>query len=499
MTDELRLVNEDGRLVALDPETGERIPITMGRVDAETASARSVRGSESVSYGRAREEFGAGRIVASRYASWTMMMEQTLVSYPNRKTKPTVIFHSEGGRPEEYTEAMPRMVERDLPWEFGIGDSTAFQEELGTDRLSPEQAREIQFNGGEVGVYTGEVVELTRELSEFALPEERWASDSGPGHLDPDRDGGTIERLERLLLGQKRHVEREVGVPVSFVTAREGSSINFGELDMAKSFMIRSLFQASGHGGVQGRFRGADPTSVFARTAPHTHASTVLDEVTSESEIRTVKGIVDDLLHTTDRCMLFFHSHSVEDWSAIEEILDYVRQKRDEGELDVAGATGGLLLPWDLEDGDIVNENSPHYDDFEDCFWGAFGNSPEVSDSGDYWRFGAAFGGEAFGGLFGRRIRTNPVFPTFMTQARCRAPTGEQATLQVRYDLSELETTDRQITRSFDVGDEWTTVRTPFGHPRADVGDPDGGTTDQLALFTPAAELHVRDIKVYPC
>ena len=499
MTDEIRLINEDGTLIAIDAETNETIPLRLGPIETESISAEKSHARDAFRYGTDLDEFAAGRIAASRSASWTMMMEQTIASFPTGKTKPTLMFHSEGGRPEEYTEAMPRMVERSLPWELGIGDSTAFQEELGTSRIGPQEAREIHFNGGEIGIYTGEVEALTAEQSRFALPDEEWEDGSGPGQLDPERDGGTIERVERLLLGQKRHVEEHVGVPVSFMTAREGSSINFGELDMAKSHMIRSLFQASGHGGVQGRFRGADSQSVFATTSPHTHASTVLDEVSTREGIEDAKGIIDDLLHTTDRAMFFFHSHSVQDWDAIEEILDYAVEKREDGDLDIASSTGGLVLPWDLEDGDIVNENSPHYGDFEDCFWGSAGNEPVVSDDREYWRMGSEFGDGGFGGLRGRRVRTNPMFPVFMTRADCRAPPGETVTVSIRYDLSGLATTDEQITREFDVGDEWTTLRAPFGHPRADVGDPDGGTTDTLIIFTADPQLHVRDVQLYPC
>lgn len=499
MTGEIRLINEDGTLIAIDTETNETVPLHLGPIDAESTTAEKANARDAFRYGTDLDDFAAGRIASSRYASWTMMMERTLASFPTDKTKPTLMFHSEGGRPEEYTEAMPRMVERNLPWELGIGDSTAFQAELDTARIDPQEAREIHFNGGEIGIYTGEVEALTAEQSRFALPDEEWESESGPGQLDPERDGETIDRVERLLLGQKRHVEERVGVPVSFMTAREGSSINFGELDMAKSYMIRSLFQGSGHGGVQGPFTGADSQSVFAKTSPHTHASTVLDEVTTREEIEDVKGIIDDLLYTTDRAMFFFHSHSVQDWNAIEEILDYAVEKRENGELDIASATGGLLLPWDLEDGDIVNENSPHYGNFEDCFWGSVGNGPAVSDDREYWRMGAEFGDGDFGGLRGRRVRTNPMFPVFMARADFRAPPEETATAEIRYDLSGLETTDERITRTFDVGDGWTTIRTPFGHPRADVGDPDGGTTDQLILFTQDPEIHVRDVQLYPC
>lgn len=499
MSDEIRLINEDGRLIAIDPETEEQIPIRLGPTDAESLATRNARSNETFTYGTDREEFAAGRIVGSRYASWTMMMEHTIASFPIQKTKPTLIFHSEGGRPEEITEAMPRMVERDLPWELGIGDSTAFQEELDTSRIDPEQAREIHFNGGEIGIYTGEVEALTDEHSPFALEDEEWALEGDPGLLDPDHDGGTIERLERLLLGQKRHVERRVGVPVSFMTARKGSSINFGQLDMAKSYMIRSLYMGSGHGSIQGSFRGATSRSVFAKTSPHTHGSTILDDVTTREEIEEVKGIIDALLETTDRAMFFFHAHNVADWDAIEEILDYAVEHRDAGNLDIASATGGLMLPWDLQEGDIVNENSPLYDSFEECFWGAFGNAPAVSDTGEYWRLGADFGDDDVGGMRGRRVRTNPMFPIFMAQADFRAPGDGTTTVSIRYDLSGLESFDERITRSFDVGDEWTTVRTPFGHPRADVGDPDGHSTDQLVIFTSDPEVHVRDVKLYPC
>ncbi|WP_096388800.1 hypothetical protein [Halopenitus persicus] len=500
MTGEIRLINRDGTLIAIDTETNETVPIRLGPIDAETAEAERVRSRHTFTYGHDRDDFAAGRIAGSRYASWTMMMEQTLASFPVAKTKPTLVFHSEGGRTVELTEAMPRMVDRNLPWEIGVGDSTAFQNELQeANRIGPDEAREIMFNGGEIGIYTGEVQELTSELSDHALDDEEWGVGGNDGQLDPDRDGATIERLERLLLGQKRHVEEKVGAPVSFMTAREGSSINFGELDMAKSYMIRSLFQGSGHGGVQAAFRGADPQSVFAKTSPHTHASTVLDEVTTRAEIDEVKGIIDDLLRTTDRAMFFFHSHSVQDWTAIEEILDYAVEKRANGELDVASATGGLLLPWDLEDGDIVNENTPHYEDFEDGFWGAFGNAPAVSADRAYWRMGADFGDDDFGGMHGRRVRTNPMFPVFMVQADVRSPADERVTATVRYDLSELETADERINRTFEVGSDWTTIRTPFGHPRADVGDPDGGTTDQIALYTSDPELHVTNVLLYPC
>lgn len=277
MREEIRLLNRDGRLVAIDTETDETVPLRLGPADATSIDAEPVNSEEAFTYGSELEDFAAGRIASSRSASWTMMLEQTRTSIRVQKTKPTLIFHSEGVRLEEYEEVLPRMVERDIPWEAGIGDSTAFHDELEkTGYIDPEQAREIQFNGGEIGIYTGEVEALSEELSPYALEDEEWElGEEGPGHLDPENDGRSLERLQRLLLGQKRHVEQHVGVPVSFMTARQGSSINFGELDMASE-------------------------------------------------------------------------------------------------------TGGLLLPWDLEEGDIVNENTPQDADFKD-FWGGVGNDPVVN------------------------------------------------------------------------------------------------------------------------
>ena len=508
MTDgPIRLVNEDGRIVGKDPETGETVPIELGSVDAADALTDELRVGRTQAFGRDREAFAAGRIPAARWASWSMQIGQSVASFPVNKTTPVLILHSEGGRAAEYEETLPRMRERQIPWEFGIGDSTAFADDLdASGHVGPDQAREIMLHGAEVGLYTGEVEELSPEQSPWTLADEQWGVDDTPGGLDPDRDGATIERLVRLLQGQKRHIETQVGANVSFMTARDGTAINTGELDMAKAYAIRSLFQASGHGFQPSIGNGSG--SGLNVVHPHGVSSYHLEQAANEGDVEGARAVVDQLAATDGgRGLFFFHSHAVEDWDSWEAIVDYAVRLRDRGELDIASATGGLVLPWDLREGNVLMEPDPRSQSFSDSFWSAFGNTPDVRTigAGDYWAVGADFGGEAFGGLRVRGLsaRLQP-FPTFMAAADVRAPDGATTDLTIRYDPRGLETVPDDERWRIDaefagIGDGWERVRTPFGVPRADVGDPNGNTLDNLAFWSDSGEAHVTNLAVYPC
>lgn len=79
---------------------------------------------------------------------------------------------------------------------------------------------------------------------------------------------------------------------------------------------------------------------------------------------------------------------------------------------------------------------------------------------------GADFGSSDRGGLLAKRVRTNPVFPIFTVQAEIRAPSGDAVEASIAYDLSGLETTDQRLTRTFEVGDDWQTVRPSEGRRR---------------------------------
>lgn len=502
----IRLVNEDGRIVGKDPETGETVPVEFGSVSAEDAHADQARVGRTQAFGRERSDFAAGRVPAAEWASWSMRIQQTIASYPVDRTTPVLVFHSEGGRDAEYEETLPRMRERNIPWEFGIGDSTTFNDDSGSNgQIDPTQAREIMIHGAEVGLYTGEVMELSPEESEWALDDEQWGDGDTPGGLSPDRDGETLDDLLRLLQGQKRHIEQQVGAPVSFMTARDGTTINIGQLDTAKAYAIRSLFRASGH-GFQPEI-GNDTRDGLNVVQPHGTSSYHLENAANEGNVAEAKAVLDRLAASEGgRALFFFHSHAVEEWDNWEEIVDYAVEMRDRGELEIASATGGLTIPWDLPEGNLVMEPSPRLPTFEASFWSPYGNAPVVETAGDardHWLMGANTGGEGFGGLRvqGLSARLQP-FPTFMAQADVRAPTGSTAQVTIRYDVSGLEgfsDEERwQADATFSVGDSWETVRTPYGVPRADVGDPDGYSMDDLAFWTDD-ELHITDINVYPC
>ena len=165
------------------------------------------------------------------------------------------------------------------------------------------------------------------------------------------------------------------------------------------------------------------------------------------------------------------------------------------------------MLPWDLREGNVLMEPDLRFQSFSDSFWSAFGNTPDVRTigAGDYWAVGADFGGESFGGLRVRGLlaRLQP-FPTFMVAADVWAPNGETTDLTVRYDPRGLETVPDDKRWRIDaefagIGDGWERVRTPFGVPRADVGDPNGNTLDNLAFWSDSGEAHVTNLAVYPC
>lgn len=507
-SDRIKLVNENGRIVGKDPETGETIPIEFESISTEDSQTAHAKVGRTQVFGRGLDEFAAGRVATAQWASWSMRIGQAIASFPVNKTKPVLIFHSEGGRPEEYEETFPRMRDRHIPWEFGIGDSTSFHDELGTfDHIDPEQAREIMVHGAEVGLYTGEIAEIPEELSEWALEDESWGDGDTPGGLDADRDGGSLDKLVRILQGQKRHIEEQVGANVSFMTARDGTTINIGELDTAKSYAIRSLFRASGH-GFQPAI-GNEGSDGFNIVHPHSPSSFHLEQAANRGEVADAKRVIDKLAASDGgRGLFFFHSHAVEDWRNWEAIVDYAVQKRDRGELDIASPTGGLLIPWDLPEGNVVMEPSPRFRTFDESFWIGFGNAPGVetaTGTHQYWVMGSALGGGGFGGLRLRGVsaRLRP-FPTFMAQADVRAPPGTTASIAIRHDLRGLDTFPDDGKWSVDaefsgVGDSWETIRTPFGIPRADVGDPDGNSLDELVFWTDDARAHIKNIKVYPC
>lgn len=419
-------------------------------------------------FGHSLDDFAAGRVSESRWASWPMQMSKHLASYPVNKSTPVLMFHSEGSYPAEYTQTFPRMKERGIPWMMA-----ATPDRIGTG-LEYSQLIEMMMHGCEVGLYTAD-----------------------GGHLDEDVE--ELGDLEEILLDQKRALE-QIGFPIQHMMPRKGSGINTSQIDDAKSYMTRTAFTASGHGYAA---PASDGPRAVGNVAHHGTASIKIED--DDMTASEAKQIIDRLTKTTDRLRFFFHTHNIDDWDRMETILDYAVQKRATGALDLATSTGGLMIPWDLPDGNIVNDSDASFAPaWENGVWGSYGAAPDVRTDGgktgsNYWAMGSNISGKGTNGLSERRITLAPIFPAGMLDFYAKAPAGQTATVRTRWDSF---TTDSLAGKTFDtastVDETWTHIHAPFGCPRADIGsDHNGGW--RLAIWTGSEEIHVDDIKIYPC
>lgn len=275
-------------------------------------------------FGHSLDDFAAGRVSESRWASWPMQMSKHLASYPVNKSTPVLMFHSEGSYPAEYTKTFPRMKERGIPWMMA-----ATPDRIGTG-LEHSQLVEMMMHGCEVGLYTAD-----------------------GGHLDEHVED--LGDLEEILLDQKRALE-QMGFPVQHMMPRKGSGINTNQIDDAKSYMTRTAFTASGHGYAS---PASDGPRAVGNVAHHGTASIKIED--DDMTASEAKQIIDRLTKTTDRLRFFFHTHKIEDWDRMEAILDHAVQKRAAGALDLATSTGGLLIPWDLPAGNVVNDSDASF------------------------------------------------------------------------------------------------------------------------------------------
>ena len=425
------------------------------------------RVKERTVYGHQLEDFAAGRVGAMEYASWPMQMHDSLASYPVNKTRPVLMFHSEGTYPVEYEKTFPRMKERGLPWMMA-----ATPNRVGSG-ISREKLMEMLIHGCEIGLYTG-----------------------ADGNLEEHVDD--IDDLEWILLEQKRQLE-EMGFPVQHMQPRKGTGVNTDEIDEPKSYMTRSAYAASGHGYAEPESNG--PTAV-GNVANHGHASVKIED--GDQTAAEAKRIIDRLVKTNDRLRFFFHSHKIKDWGRMDEILDYAAKKRRQGELDIATSTGGVLIPWDLPDGDLVNDDGSFADSFEEGLWSPYGAPPKVRTDGgspsntNYWAMGTGPTGASLSGIYEQKITLNPQFPAGMVDFYARAPPGhgEVTVMADSFRTEGLKDKEFETTRT--VGDSWTRMFVPFGSPRNDAGSGRAGGW-RLALYTESQEVHVDDLRIYPC
>ncbi|WP_436924495.1 hypothetical protein [Halosimplex amylolyticum] len=444
--------------------------------DVDVVKAGQVHSSKGYVHGRTLDERLAGRVANPAPPSWPVEMPEHVATYPTRDT-PVVMIHSEGSHIEEYEELYPRMRERGLPWMMGATPGRLEKDDA-EKLITTDQLKEMLLHGCEVGLYTGS-----------------GGIDEGGRLTEPSDNSDGVETMEDLLRiarEQKRDLEAK-GFPVAHLQPRQGRGLNLGEYDEAQFYTVRSLFAASGHGWAT----AGNHYSATATTAKHGQSSTIIER-SDQATAAEAKETIDRLTkRPKGRLRLFFHSHKVDDWSRLEEIFDYVVEQRDAGNLHVASSTGGLLIPWTLPEGDIVQESSPKFEDFGDSFWLPFGNDAAVENFDDdpYWAIGAMNGEERWGGLRTRDVQLNPHFTTMMVQFDARAPLGS-AGVSVRAD--SFDGFPRAET-SFTVDHTWETLYCPVGVPRSDTGNTEGKTKWELDIWTLADELHVKNVKIYPC
>ncbi|WP_459194041.1 polysaccharide deacetylase family protein [Halosimplex sp. J119] len=441
----------------------------------DRVNADQVHSSNGFIHGCALDDRAAGRIMDPAPPSWPKAMPNHVATYPMRET-PVVMIHSEGSHIEEYEELYPRMRERGLPWMMGA--TPARLEKDVRQLIDTDQLKEMLLHGCEVSLYTGS-----------------GNIDDGGRLIGPNSNSDGVETMDdllRIVREQKRDLEAK-GFPVAHLQPRQGQGLNIGEFDEAQFYAVRSLFAASGHGWATHELKHSATASI----AKHGQSSAIIER-SDQATAAEAKEMIDRLIkRPKGRLRLFFHSHKVEDWPRLDEIFDYIVEQRDAGNLHVASSTGGMLIPWTLPEGDIVQESSPKFESFEDSFWHPFGNEATVENFGDdpYWSIGALHGEKPSGGLRARDVQLNPQFTTMMVQFDARAPLGSAA-VSVRADSFE---NFPRAERSFSVDHNWNTVYCPVGVPRGDTGRVDIKTKWELDIWTSADEVHVKNVKIYPC
>lgn len=411
--------------------------------------------------GHTVDDYAAGRVSGGRWSSWPATMGN-ITRFPWGRERPVVVISSEGSDEVEYDEAYPRYRDRGIPWQMGATPARIG----GTTNVSQSELSEMRGHGVEVALYTG------GEEQPF------------DGNLhDADLDG-----LVELITDQKRELE-QMGFPITCLMPRGQNGIDFGWIDSAVSHMIRSQFAITGHSSIPS-LGGA--RSTLSHGFPRATTSSQEGEFTPAG----MSDRLDDL-EKTQRGVFWIHWHHVgiddnNEWDELEQVLDDIQQRRDNGDIDVMTPTGSGTIPWGVRDhGDIVEEPSPTSGDFDDSLWGGFATDPDVSGDEEFWIMG---GGDNHQGLSTRRIPLVPYFQSMMVQFDAK---GVESDNIVRIQWSAPDTIpSTSIEKS--VGDTWETVFHPLGIPRTLDGSESGGTRLGIWARSNDNEVHVKNVKIYP-
>lgn len=446
------------------------------------ASVRSgvVRPGDTVTFGHALEDTYAGHAAGRKSLTQANRIHEAVARHPVDKETSVITLMTENGQNPVYENLFPLMRDRGLP--FWVG-TNPYRIQHDDDYVDLEQYAEMVAHGAEVGLYTG-----LRDKPDFS------------GNLD---DAETLEELERILLGQKRDME-EMGLQVSFISPNRRDGLTDGQLDEAAYRMARSAYVGSIHGYQRGT------KAVFKRKldAHGTIADMNLGDPNYPSADE-VKSFLDRLADSSVRAQLWWHTWAIQGenggWDRMAEILDYIAELRDAGDLEVATPTGGYSIPWDLPEGNVLVDSDASYaDDFADGMWSSFGGTPEVRTDGghvgdNYWALGRDPTGSRNSGMRDWSFPVNPAYNNAMLRFHARAPPGSgTATVRTQNTGFRHEDFDGSHEQVHTVGEEWEAVYRPIGWPRNDVGDASEDGLHELVIWTDDDEVHVDDVRLYP-
>ncbi len=462
----IKLVNVDGVIKGIDPETGEEVPIEFDSLDVDETRTR-----DQV-IGRQLNTRESGPVLGANRRSYTNQYAAALGSIPVDRSKPIVVLRSD--RIDQVSKnALEEFSSRRLPWCVSLtpGD-TELEDHHG-------HIRDVVANGAEVALYGGSDNSLHDDVED-------------------------LDHLLEALLEQKRGIE-DKGFNCNYFGPRKGHGFQLMEdwvsLDESHHRMIESLFLGSGLSNLH-----SHPS--LNPVGPHRRDGVELwmdPNDPTRSQVDAAISRIDDLVQLDEPSFTghFFHARAYtknDAWEVFGDFLDKLQTERDAGNIQVVTPTFSVHAARDPSAYNIVSEPTPKFTTAWDSMWAGFRNFPKVSGVGGHWILGHDSDGRpAPSGLRAKGFDANVWLGTVMVQVDAKTPPSEANDLCIRVDNVEyvedgVEKAWGQYNWTETVeNDGFETYHVPIGFPRSG-----GGSDREIDIWADGEQVHVKNVKIYP-
>lgn len=462
----IKLINEDGVIKGIDPDTGNKVPI-----EYESLSVDETRTTNLV-IGQQLNTKESGPVLGANHRSYTNQYAAALGSIPVNRSKPIVVLRSDR-IDQNNKNALDAFSSRRLPWCVSLTPGNTALEE------HHDHIRDVVANGAEVALYGGAGNSLKEDVDD-------------------------LDDLIQTLLEQKRGIE-DKGFNCNYFGPRFGQGFqllsDWVSLDESHHRMIESLFLGSGLSNLH-----SHPS--LNPVGPHRNRGIRLwidPNNPTQTQVDAAKSKIDNLIKLDEPAYTehFFHARAYTDnnaWGVFNEFLDKLQTERDNGNIQVVTPTFSVHAACDPSDYNIVTEPTPRFPNAWNSMWAGFRNFPEVSQVDGHWILGHDRQGSVTqSGLQARTFDANVWLGTLMVQVDAKSPPSESNDLRIRVD--NIEYVEDGVEKSWGQynwtetvdNDTFETYYFPIGFPRSG-----GGSGREIDIWADNEPVHVKNIKIYP-